>query len=143
GTSTFVSSTLSFVSSQAVTLGPSTVEPTGETDAIPNPDAGEEPDNQSNRTVDFGFYRLQLSNQIFIDVDNDGIYNPANGDLPLAGAQVQLFTGDGLVEIRVGADGVWGTADDAVGGVTTGPDGQYLFSGLPAGDYIVRVTPPA
>ncbi|MCL4268245.1 MAG: sortase [Anaerolineales bacterium] len=143
GTSTFVSSTLSFVSSQAVTLGPSTVEPTGETDALPNPDAGEEPDNQSNRTVDFGFYRLQLSNQIFIDVDNDGIYNPANGDLPLAGAQVQLFTGDGLVEIRVGVDGVWGTADDAVGGVTTGPDGQYLFSGLPAGDYIVRVTPPA
>lgn len=143
GTSTFISSTLSFVSSQAVTLGPSAVEPTGETDALPNPNVGEAPDNQSNRTVDFGFYRLQLSNQIFIDVDNDGIYNTANGDLPLAGAQVQLYTGNGLVEIRVGPDGVWGTADDAVGGIATGPDGQYLFSGLPAGDYIVRVTPPA
>ena len=142
GTSTFISSTLSFVSSQAVTLGPSAIEPAGETDALPNPDVGEEPDNQSNRTVDFGFYRLQLSNQIFIDVDNDGFFNAGNGDLPLAGARVQLFTGDGLVEIRVGPDGIWGTADDAVGGVVTGVDGQYLFSGLPEGDYIVRVTPP-
>lgn len=143
GTSTFVSSTLSFVSTQAVTLGPSAVEPTGETDALPNPDVGEEPDNQSNRTVDFGFYRLQLSNQIFVDVDNDGLFNAGLGDLPLAGARVQLFTGDGLLEIRVGPDGVWGTADDTTGGVITGADGQYLFSGLPAGDYIVRVAPPS
>lgn len=142
GRSTFIGSTLSFVASQAVTLGPSTSEPTGETDALPNPAVGEEPDAQSNRTVDFGFYRLQLSNQIFVDTNNDGVYNTVVGDLPLSGAQVQLFTSNGLVEIRVGPDGVLGTSDDALGGVTTGPDGLYLFSGFPAGDYIVRVTPP-
>lgn len=142
GASTFTGTTLSLVSSQAVTLGPSTVEPTGETDALPNPAVGEEPDNQSNRTVDFGFYRMQLSNQIFVDVNNDGMYNTVDGDLPLAGAQVQLFTGNGLVEVRVGPDGILGTPDDALGGVTTAAAGTYLFSGLPAGNYVVRVTPP-
>lgn len=143
GTSTFTGSTLSFVTAQAVALGPSAAEPPGETDALPNPDVGEEPDNQSNRTVDFGFYRLELSNQIFVDADNDGVYNTVNGDLPLAGARVQLFSGDGLVEILVGPDGVLGTVDDGPNGMTTLADGQYLFNGLPAGDYVVRVTPPS
>ncbi len=141
GASNLISNTVNYVSSQAVTLGPSTSEPTGETDPLTNPDLNEEPDNQSNRTVDFGFYRQQLSDQIFVDSNNDGIFN--SGDLAMTGATVQLFTGDGLIEIRVGPDGIWGTADDAVGGVTTGVDGLYLFGGLPAGDYIVKVTPPS
>ncbi|MBL8092312.1 MAG: hypothetical protein JNJ43_18410, partial [Anaerolineales bacterium] len=59
------------------------------------------------------------------------------------GAIVRLYSGDGTTEINVGPDGILGTADDASGGVTTGPAGTYLFSGLPQGDYIVRVTPPA
>ncbi len=140
GVSTFAANSVDYVASRAVTLGPTANEPIGETDAMPNPDASEEPDNQSNRTVDFGFYHMQLSNQIFVDVNNDGLYNP--GDTDLAGATVQLFASNGVTEIGVGPDGILGTVDDGPGGVLTGPAGTYQFSSLPAGDYIIHVTPP-
>ena len=128
------------VISGAVTLGPGTVEPTTDADADPTNPPGESPDNQSNRTLDFGFYRGQLGNLVFIDANNDGAFSA--GETPLAGATVQLFAADGTTEITVGADGILGTADDGAGGVTTSVAGTYLFSGLPEGDYIVRVTPP-
>ena len=129
------------VISAAVTLGPSVNEPTNDTDADPTNPAGEAPNDRSNRTVDFGFYRLQVGNLVFVDVNNNGIYDA--GDTTLAGATVRLYASDGITEINVGPDGIFGTADDAPGGVTTGASGTYLFDGLPAGDYIVRVTPPA
>ncbi len=141
GVTTFAANIVNYVSSRAVTLGPTANEPVGETDKLPNPDAGEEPDSQSNRTVDFGFYQVQLSDLIFVDVNNNGLYN--SGDLPLAGARVQLFASNGTTEINVGPDGILGTADDAANGMVTLANGLYLFSGLPAGDYIVKVTPPA
>ncbi|MCC7187729.1 MAG: DUF11 domain-containing protein, partial [Anaerolineales bacterium] len=128
------------VISGAVTLGPGTVEPTIDADADPTNPPGESPDNQSNRTLDFGFYRGQLGNLVFIDANNDGAFSA--GETPLAGATVQLFAADGTTEITVGVDGILGTADDGAGGVTTSVAGTYLFSGLPEGDYIVRVTPP-
>ena len=128
------------VISGAVTLGPGTTEPTNDTDADPTNPPGESPDDRSNRTVDFGFYRGQLGNLVFVDANNNGAFDA--GDTPLAGAQVQLFASNGTTEINVGTDGILGTADDGAGGVTTGAGGTYLFSGLPEGDYIVRVTPP-
>jgi LPXTG-site transpeptidase (sortase) family protein len=129
------------VLSGAVTLGPGTNEPTGDNDPTANPEAGEAPNNQSNRTVDFGFYRQQLGNLVFLDDNRNGTFDA--GDTPLAGATVQLYAADGVTEINVGPDGVLGTADDGPGGVTTDASGNYLFSGLPAGSYIVKVTPPA
>ncbi|RIK24922.1 MAG: hypothetical protein DCC54_12240, partial [Anaerolineae bacterium] len=129
------------VLSGAVTLGPGTNEPTGDNDPTANPEAGEAPNNQSNRTVDFGFYRQQLGNLVFLDDNRNGTFDA--GDSPLAGATVQLYAADGVTEINVGPDGVLGTADDGPGGVTTDASGNYLFSGLPAGSYIVKVTPPA
>lgn len=129
------------VISKAVTLGPGVTEPASETDREPTNPAGEAPDTQSNLTVDFGFYRVELSNQIFVDIVEDGVYNA--GDFVLPGAIVRIFAGDGTTEIAVGPDGILGTTDDAVGGVTTGPAGLYLFSGLPQGTYVVSVTPPA
>ena len=129
------------VLSSAVTLGPGTNEPTGDNDPTANPEAGEAPNNQSNRTVDFGFYRQQLGNLVFLDDNRNGTFDA--GDSPLAGATVQLYAADGVTEINVGPDGVLGTADDGPGGVTTDASGNYLFSGLPAGSYIVKVTPPA
>jgi LPXTG-site transpeptidase (sortase) family protein len=127
------------VISSAVTLGPTANEPINDTDApTPNP-PGESPDSQSNRTVDFGFYRQQLGNLVFQDLNENGTYDA--GDLALPGARVQLFASDGVTEIPVGPDGILGTADDATGGVTTGAGGTYLFSGLPQGDYIVKVLP--
>lgn len=139
GASTFTGTSTSYVASQAVTIGPSTNEPIGES-PNPNPDTGEAPDNQSNRTVDFGFYRLTLGDLIFVDANNNGTFD--SGDAPLESARVQLYTADGLTEIPVGPDGVLGTSDDAPGGVLTGVSGTYLFSGLPAGSYVVGVTPP-
>ena len=128
------------VLSSAITLGPTANEPITDADADPTNPPGESPNDQSNRTVDFGFYRGQLGNLVFVDANNDGAFNA--GETPLAGATVQLFAADGATEINVGTDGILGTADDGAGGVTTGAGGTYLFSGLPAGDYIVRVTPP-
>lgn len=113
------------VISGAVTLGPNANEPTNDADADPTNPSGEAPNAQSNRTVDFGFYRLQLGDQIFVDVNGNGAYDAA--DVPLAGALVQLFAADGVTEIA---------------SMTTGVNGTYLFSGLPQGSYIVRVTPP-
>jgi LPXTG-site transpeptidase (sortase) family protein len=141
GRTTLTGGAVDYVASAAVTLGPGTTEPTGETDPTTNPEAGEAPDNRSDRTVDFGFYRVDIGNLVFEDVNGDGDYD-AGTDALLAGAIVQLFASDGVTEINVGPDGIFGTADDAAGGVTTGAGGTYNFSGLPAGDYIVRVTPP-
>lgn len=141
GTSTFTGNSLNYVSAQAVTIGPGANEPTGETNPTPNPGVGEAPDAQSDRTVDFGFYRLELGNQVFVDLNSDGVFNA--GDNPMPNATVQLYASNGTTEINVGPDGILGTADDAPGGVTTGAGGTYQFSGLPAGDYIVKVTPSA
>lgn len=129
------------VVSSPVTLGPGANEPTNDTDADPTNPPGEAPNNQSNLTVDFGFYRVELGNLVFVDVNGNGTYDA--GDVPLANAVVQLFAADGVTEINVGPDGILGTADDLLGPLTTGADGLYLFSGLPQGSYIVRVTPPA
>jgi LPXTG-site transpeptidase (sortase) family protein len=141
GRSTFAVNTLDYVASAAVTLGPGSTEPTLETDPALNPEPGEAPDNRSDRTVDFGFYRVEIGNIVFEDVNGDGDYDVGT-DTPLAGATVRLFASDGVTEIPVGADGILGTADDGLTGVTTGATGVYNFSGLPAGDYIVRVAPP-
>ena len=125
------------VVSSPITLGPSANEPTGETDLSPSGQGA--PDDLANMTVDFGFYSVELGNLIFVDVNNNGIYDA--GDTPLTGATVQLYSSNGT-EINVGPDGILGTTDDAAGGVLTGAGGTYLFSGLPAGSYSVKVTPP-
>lgn len=141
GVTTFSGINVNYVSSLAVTLGPGANEPLNDSDPTTNPEAGEAPNEQSDRTIDFGFYRAQLGNLIFMDANGNGAYNA--GDTALAGATVQLFAADGATEILVGADGVLGTSDDAAGGVTTGAGGAYQFGGLPEGSYIVRVTPPS
>ncbi|MCQ3938728.1 MAG: hypothetical protein DPW18_17030 [Chloroflexi bacterium] len=126
--------------SRVVTLGPGNSEPTGESDLESGIGQGLQPDVRANVTVDFGFYRQQLGSLVFVDVNGNGTYDA--GDTLLAGATVQLFAGNGTTEINVGPDGIFGTADDAPGGVTTSASGAYLFSGLPEGEYTVLVTPP-
>ncbi len=128
------------VVSSPVTLGPSANEPVNDIDGNPANPAGEASNDQSNRTVDFGFYRAQLGDLVFMDVNINGVYDA--GDTLLAGVPVQLYSSNGT-EINVGPDGIFGTPDDGTGNVTTDSNGNYLFSGLPAGDYIVRVTPPS
>ena len=57
--------------------------------------------------------------------DNSGTFNA--GDAPRAGVAVELLNGAGAVIQTTVTDG----------------SGLYLFSGLDAGDYQVRITPPA
>ena len=128
------------VISRAITLGPGIVEPLSEADPLTNPVTGEAADGQSNRTVDFGFYLVEISDQVFVDVEQNGVFS-AN-DLVLPGATIQLFAANGVTEIPVGTDGILGTPDDMAGGVSTDLNGQYLFSGLPQGTYVVSVLPP-
>ena len=137
GITTLNGSSINYVASAVVTLGPGAIEPLNEIDLSGGQGAA---DGRANMTVDFGFYRGQLGNLVFVDVNNNGTFDA--GDAPLQSAVVQLYSSNGT-EINVGPEGILGTADDAGGGVTTGAGGTYQFSGLPQGDYIVRVTPPA
>ncbi len=124
------------VVSVAVTLGPTgDTEQNGETD-LDNGSDGDQPDGRANMTVDFGFYQTEIGNLVYGDTNKNGNYE--NGESLIAGMTVQLYNADGTVEIQVGADGILGTADDSAGGVTTNAAGEYRFSGLPEGDYIVR-----
>ncbi|MBE7435823.1 MAG: sortase [Anaerolineales bacterium] len=136
GISSISGTSVGYVAAAAVTLGPLADEPLNETDLSGGQGAA---DGRANMTVDFGFYRQQLGDQVFVDVNRNGTYDA--GDTPLAGATVQLYSSDGT-EMETGPDGILGTSDDGPGGVTTGAGGTYQFSGLPQGDYIVRVTPP-
>ncbi|MBK9780888.1 MAG: sortase [Anaerolineales bacterium] len=142
-TTALASGGIDYVASAAITLGPGAQELITDNDPSTNPESadGEEPNNQSDRTVDFGFYRLDLGNIVFVDVDKSGDRNA--GDTLLSGANVVLYSGNNNTQIQVGADGILGTTDDGTGAYVTGAGGTYSFSGLPAGDYVVRVTPPS
>ena len=89
---------------------------------------------QNERGVDFGWFstvvsgNLTLGDYVFVDVNRNGIQDA--GDTPVAGAKVELLDGNGVA--------VAGQAP-----ITTLADGKYLFTGLSAGSYKVRVTRPA
>lgn len=114
-------------------------EPTNETDVQGTGQGAM--DAAANMTVDYGFYRLNLSGTVWNDTgaganNNNGILNAGeNGVL----SRVQLYSSTNS-EILVGADGILGTSDDAAGGMLTDNSGTYNFQGLPAGQYRVVVT---
>ena len=60
------------VISNAVTLGPGFSEPTGETDLFGGQGAL---DGRANMTVDFGFYRQQIGDLVFVDGNGDGTFD--------------------------------------------------------------------
>ena len=71
------------VLSGPVHLGPT--EPTGE--AVSGT-PGDAPDTRSNLTVDFGFYKLEVGNRVWIDANNDGKFDA--GETPVQGVRVEL-----------------------------------------------------
>ena len=113
------------VTSSIVTLGPAiTAEPASEGDlngTLPGNQQGQ-PDTQANMTVDFGFYTITLGDQVWNDLDNSGQLDGAEAGID--GVTVQLWSGDGTLQLD---------------STTTAGGGIYNFSGLPAGDYIVRL----
>ncbi len=130
------------VISSPIMIGPfGLVEPVDEPDLEPIVGHGTQPDGRSNLTVDFGFYRVELGDQVFSDGNQSGNYESLY-DVAIQGATVQLYVTDGITEteIKVGPDGILRTSDDA-GSYVTDVNGLYLFSGLPQGDYFVKVTP--
>jgi SdrD B-like domain len=88
---------------------------------------------QNDHSFDFGFRtsittpKLLIGDYVFVDVNGNGVQDA--GDTPVQGAKVELLDANG--------NPVPGKS------VTTGADGLYLFNGLDAGTYKVRVTRPA
>ncbi len=100
-------------------------------DALANPGVDDEDDHDIARvTID----PLSLGNYVWFDANGDGQQGPS--EMPLAGATVELFQGDGATP-AVDVDGA------PITPTVTITDGFYNFGNLPAGDYVVRVTPPA
>ncbi len=71
-----------------------------------------------------------IGDTIWLDADGDGVQDP--NEIGIANVCVELLT--------AGADGIFGSADDVIADtVTTDANGQYIFDGLAAGAYSVRV----
>jgi protocatechuate 3,4-dioxygenase beta subunit len=116
-----------------VTLGPTANEPTGETDLSPSGQGA--PDAQANMTVDFGFYRLTVGNQLWIDANNNGILDGGESGTTLAGVRVELYDGATLVAV---------TTTDSAGAYLFDrqTDGTGVANGLgltPSANYTVRI----
>ncbi|MGJ3237549.1 MAG: SdrD B-like domain-containing protein [Anaerolineae bacterium] len=119
--------------------------PTGETDLSGNVQDGPnfrgtngESDNNSDLTVDFGFFAnaMSLGNRVWLDdggttgIINNGLQD--GDEAGIADVVVNLYA-------DVNADGV---PDGAILATdTTDADGYYLFDGLPPGNYLVRIAP--
>ncbi len=94
-----------------------------------------------NPTIDAGLVaaagNLSLGNQVWMDADNDGIYEPQNGEMGIDGVRLDLYVdanGDGLPTL----DEYLGTTSSAT---INGFAGRYGFSNLAPGNYIVVVDP--
>jgi uncharacterized repeat protein (TIGR01451 family) len=105
-----------YVASTAVSLTVSG-EPINDGDANPN----------SNLTLDFGFYRLSLGNQVWLDSNNNGLLDSAT-EAGIAGVPVRLYDGSGVTVIST---------------TTTNAGGFYTFTNLISGTYVVEIVPPA
>ncbi|MBL7816022.1 MAG: gliding motility-associated C-terminal domain-containing protein [Saprospiraceae bacterium] len=111
------------IMSQAVVLTLNT-EPTNDGDTDPN----------TNLTVDFGLYTpiplSSLGNLVWNDTNNNGLKDPTEGGI--AGVEVVLY--------NLGTDGIKSVDDVAVDTFVTDATGHYLFTGLIAGDYYVKLS---
>ncbi|HEY75553.1 MAG TPA: DUF11 domain-containing protein [Thermoflexia bacterium] len=103
-----------YVASDAVTVTPGD-EPINDGDT----------DANSNLTIDFGFYRLSLGDQVWYDANNDGYLDA--GEVGAPGVEVRLYDGTGTTLLMT---------------TTTDASGYYTFTGLVSGTYVVEVIPP-
>ncbi|MFK7802575.1 MAG: SdrD B-like domain-containing protein [Anaerolineae bacterium] len=92
-------------------------------------------DNSSNLTLDLGFFSpVSIGNFVWQDFNANGLQDEVGG-APISGRTVDLFLADGFTP-ATDIDGNPVPAD-----VTDG-SGEYGFSNLPPGDYVVRVSLP-
>ncbi len=94
-----------------------------------------------NHSIDAGLVapagNLALGNQVWLDGDNDGVFEPQNGETGIDGVRLDLYR-------DANHDGM-PTLDEYSGSTVTatvgGFAGRYLFPNLAPGDYIVVVDP--
>ena len=80
--------------------------------------------------IDFGYRGSgTIGDTVWNDLDGNGTQN--GGEVGIATVTVNLTW--------AGPDGVLGTADDATFSVVTGPTGDYNFTNLPAGIFLVSI----
>ena len=127
-----------YARSDTITLG-GHAEPTNDHDPVINPEAGESPNVDSNRTVDFGFFKpFSLGNRVWND-NGGGAYSLINnglrdiGEPGLAGVIVRLYQASGTDGVPTGSAQAFQVTD---------ADGYYRFDDLVAGSYVVEVVPP-
>ena len=88
-------------------------------------------DNNSDLTIDFGFYQpVSIGNRVWFDINGDGVQDA--GENGIAGVDIELYQSPAMTP-AVDVDG------NAVGMITTNPSGYYDFSNLPPGDYVVEM----
>ncbi|MCO6451001.1 MAG: S8 family serine peptidase [Caldilineales bacterium] len=131
-----VSDTLQVLRNFALTAPPIGASAPVDGTSKPQPYAVALAAGETNTLADFGYREFEtfgvadppnpgmIGNLVWFDNNGNGMCEPANGDLPLAGVTVELSSG-GIT----------------LANATTNIDGNYLFSDLPLGEtYNVRVT---
>ncbi|MBX3014235.1 MAG: carboxypeptidase regulatory-like domain-containing protein [Caldilineaceae bacterium] len=89
------------------------------------PDVDGDDDDNTNLTLDFGFWRpLSLGNLVWRDFNNNGLYEPGLGEVGIPGVTVTLAISGSVSPILT---------------TTTDLNGNYLFTGLVPGNYIVTI----
>ncbi len=87
-----------------------------------------------------------IGDQVWIDADGDGIQQ--YGEPGLGGVTLTIYyDSDGDGDIEIGTDTPYTAAVDqngnsGTGTTTTEDDGSYIFSNLPAGQYVIVATAP-
>ncbi|MCI5146299.1 MAG: hypothetical protein D3923_12405, partial [Candidatus Electrothrix sp. AR3] len=89
--------------------------------------------------ADFGYQSLNIGDRIWHDLNDNGIQD--TGESGLNGVVVHLY-------LDVDGDGFWddptdgnSSDDDLLIRTTLTADGKYDFTGIPAGDYLVKLDP--
>ncbi len=118
-----------------VTALPTALAPTFDEDsALVSPDGTTRltlPAGGSHRTADFGYVAdTGVGDRVWLDLNGDGVQDLGEPGIP--GVEVTVTS--------AGIDGLLGTSDDIVRTTTTGVDGAWLVTGLPAGLTQVAVT---
>ena len=128
--------------SSVVTLGEGDgdSEPTTETvrdDNTTDDDDDDFPDNRSNLSVDFGFYRLRLGNRVWLDTGEGSNHNNAivdSDESGIPGVTVELWSDDDK-SATLDPD-----SDTFIGFTITDANGEYWFEDLEQGvPYIVAI----
>lgn len=96
-------------------------------DDEPYDERTEDEDDSDYADVDPGPL-VSIGNLVFVDSDNDGLFEPQDGEFGIGGVVVQLLDEDGNV----------------IATTITDSNGNYLFENLPPGTYFVSIpNPPA